>query len=83
MSSLASKGDKYFEGVLKWLAREAEVKLKKFNSTEWTFVSDKTLSPQQIHPKRWESIIQKRLREDDAMYNIETTDEYECPKCNK
>jgi DNA-directed RNA polymerase subunit M/transcription elongation factor TFIIS len=41
------------------------------------------LSPQQLHPKRWESVIQKRLREDDAMYNIETTDEYECPKCNE
>ena len=41
------------------------------------------LSPQQMHPERWESVKQKQMREDDAMYNIETTDEYECPKCKE
>lgn len=41
------------------------------------------LSPQQMHPKRWENVIQKKLREDDAMYNIETTDEFTCSKCGE
>jgi DNA-directed RNA polymerase subunit M/transcription elongation factor TFIIS len=41
------------------------------------------LTPQQMHPKRWESIMQKKMRDDDAMYNIETTDEFECPNCNE
>jgi DNA-directed RNA polymerase subunit M/transcription elongation factor TFIIS len=41
------------------------------------------LSPQQMHPERWESIDQKRKKEDDAKYNPETTDEYECSKCKE
>ncbi|ATZ80710.1 putative transcription elongation factor TFIIS [Bodo saltans virus] len=41
------------------------------------------LSPQQLHHKRWETIMQKKMREDDAMYNVETTDEYECPNCKE
>ena len=41
------------------------------------------LSPQQMHPERWESIIQKRIKEDEAKYNPETTDEYECSKCKE
>jgi DNA-directed RNA polymerase subunit M/transcription elongation factor TFIIS len=41
------------------------------------------LSPQQMHPKRWEIINQKKAREDDAMYNIETTDEFTCSGCGE
>ena len=39
------------------------------------------LSPQQMHPERWKIIIQKRMRNEDAIFNIETVDTYECPKC--
>lgn len=41
------------------------------------------LSPQQMHPDRWKLYNQKKLLEDDAMYNIETTNEYECPSCKE
>jgi DNA-directed RNA polymerase subunit M/transcription elongation factor TFIIS len=41
------------------------------------------LYPHQLHPKLWEPITEKKIREDDAMYNIETTDEYECPNCKE
>lgn len=41
------------------------------------------LSPQQMHPERWEQYTQKKMREDDALYNIETTDEYECDNCGE
>jgi DNA-directed RNA polymerase subunit M/transcription elongation factor TFIIS len=41
------------------------------------------LSPQQLHPEIWEDVMQKRERDEDAMYNVETTDEYECPKCQE
>lgn len=41
------------------------------------------LSPQQMHPEKWETYNQRKIREDDAMYNPETTDEYECSKCKE
>jgi len=38
-----------------------------------------------MHPVRYESIMQKKLREDDALYNVETTDKYTCvnPNCGE
>ena len=41
------------------------------------------LKPEQMHPEIWESFKQKQLREDDAMYNPDTTDEYECARCKE
>ena len=41
------------------------------------------LSPQQMHPDRWESINKKRANDDEAKYNVDTTDDYECPNCKE
>jgi len=41
------------------------------------------LTAAQMHPVKWEKYNEKKMREDDAIYNIDTTDEYECPKCNE
>ena len=41
------------------------------------------LTPQQLFPKKWENIIKKQMRENDAMLSVETTDEYVCPKCTE
>jgi DNA-directed RNA polymerase subunit M/transcription elongation factor TFIIS len=41
------------------------------------------LKPEQMHPEIWETFKQKQVREDDAMYNPDTTDEYECSRCKE
>ena len=41
------------------------------------------LSPEQLHPKRWNEIIAKRQFQYDTVNNLQTTDRYKCKKCGE
>lgn len=51
------------------------------NQIDPKFVS--FLSPEQLHPKRWTDIIQKRDFRYETANNLQTTDRYKCKKCNE
>lgn len=40
------------------------------------------LSPEQIHPQRWMSLVLKKQIKDEALNNFQTTDMYQCSKCH-
>lgn len=39
------------------------------------------MSPEELHPKRWEHEIQKKEYRDNMANNMETTDRYKCREC--
>jgi DNA-directed RNA polymerase subunit M/transcription elongation factor TFIIS len=41
------------------------------------------LSPQQLHPARWDDILSKKRYAEDAENNMATTDIYKCKKCGE
>lgn len=41
------------------------------------------LSPEQLHPMRWNDIILKKQRTADTLNNLQTTDKYKCMKCGE
>lgn len=41
------------------------------------------LSPEQLHPSRWEDVIRKREAREDIENNFSTTDLYRCWKCGE
>jgi DNA-directed RNA polymerase subunit M/transcription elongation factor TFIIS len=41
------------------------------------------LTPQQLHPKRWESILRKQHKRIETENNLATTDLYTCKKCGE
>lgn len=41
------------------------------------------LSPQQLHPERWKTEIEKYAKKEHAKYNVASTDIYKCRKCHK
>lgn len=41
------------------------------------------LSPEQLHPTRWESLLKKQTRRIEAENNLATTDLYTCRKCGE
>jgi DNA-directed RNA polymerase subunit M/transcription elongation factor TFIIS len=41
------------------------------------------LSPEQLHPMRWNDIILKKQLESDTLNNLQTTDKYKCTKCGE
>lgn len=41
------------------------------------------LSPEQLHPKRWADVIQKKQIREDTANNLQTTDIYKCAKCGE
>jgi len=55
------------------------------NSIKPQFVA--SLLPQQLCPENWETIIQKsvqkNIRENDAIYNVDIDDTYQCEKCGE
>jgi DNA-directed RNA polymerase subunit M/transcription elongation factor TFIIS len=51
------------------------------NQIDPKFVS--FLSPEQLHPKRWNDIIAKRELQYETVNNLQTTDRYKCKKCGE
>jgi DNA-directed RNA polymerase subunit M/transcription elongation factor TFIIS len=41
------------------------------------------LSPEQLHPMRWNDIILKKQKTADTLNNLQTTDKYKCVKCGE
>jgi transcription elongation factor S-II len=41
------------------------------------------LSPEQLHPEKWDDILKKRQYRIDKEQNMATTDMYQCRKCKE